>query len=98
MTTTYLINLLPMSVLNNKSQFEVLYGHSPSIKHLKVFECICFAKDLTNVDKMAAKGIACILIGYAANQKGYKLYNLQTGVILVSMLFFTKTSSHIRIT
>lgn len=62
----------------------MLYGHPPSITHLRVFGCLSFAKDLANNDKIAPKGIVRIFLGYEAKQKGYNLYNLKNKSFLLS--------------
>lgn len=62
----------------------MLYGHSPSISHLRVFGCLCFANDLVNNDKMAPKGKACMFVGYVVNQKRYKVYDLKIKFVFVS--------------
>lgn len=85
LATTYIINRLPSSVLKWKSPFEILYGSKPDMSHLKTIGCLCYALNLKpRHDKFAAKGRRCILLGYSAGQKAYKLYDLDNHTIFVS--------------
>lgn len=54
-TTCYLINCLPIVVLENKSPFEKLNGDMPYILHLRTFGRLCYATSLGSKDKFAAK-------------------------------------------
>lgn len=77
-TTVYLINMLPSRVLHNKSPFEMLQLHPPSLIHLRVFECLCYASNPKKNDKFAPIALPVILLGYSSTQKGYKIYSLHT--------------------
>lgn len=85
MTATYLINKMPMKVLGWKSPFEILYGNAPSYDHLRVMGCLCFASiQGKGRDKFDSRGRKCIMLGYALNQKGYRLLDLETDEIFTS--------------
>ncbi|GJR99898.1 ribonuclease H-like domain-containing protein [Tanacetum coccineum] len=47
-------SLTPSSVLTGKSPFYLVYGHDPSLSHLRVFGCLCYATILNNQDKFLA--------------------------------------------
>ncbi|GKA24642.1 retrovirus-related pol polyprotein from transposon TNT 1-94 [Tanacetum coccineum] len=85
LTATYLINKMPMKILDWKTPFEMLHGMPPSYDHLRVIGCLCFATvTKPHKDKFAPRSIKSVLIGYPPGQKGYKLYDLQTHEVFCS--------------
>ena len=46
LTAAYLLNKLPGDALNGKTPHEMLFGIAPDLSRLKVFGCLCFAKNL----------------------------------------------------
>lgn len=61
----YLINRTPSKVINGLSPYEKLYGKIPSIIHLRVLGCLCFAKVLQESDKLAPRSKASVHMGYS---------------------------------
>ena len=47
LTAAYLINKILFHVLNDKTPHEMVLGNHPSYSHLKVFECLYFAHNLS---------------------------------------------------
>ncbi|GJV31700.1 putative RNA-directed DNA polymerase [Tanacetum coccineum] len=84
LTATYLINRTPSSVLAGKLPFYYVYGHEPSLSHIRVFGCLCFATILNNFDKFSSRSEKCVLIGYSNSKKCYKLLSLENKTILFS--------------
>ncbi|KAH0738218.1 hypothetical protein KY290_036923 [Solanum tuberosum] len=80
----YVINRLPLSVLNGKSAFELLYRRPPSLQHMRIIGCLCFATVVPGGDKFGPKAIGEVLMGYSATHKGYRLYSLLTNHFFVS--------------
>ncbi|GJW82025.1 putative RNA-directed DNA polymerase [Tanacetum coccineum] len=78
LTFAYLINRLPSSVLNGKSPFELVYGFKPKLSHLRSFGYLCFSSILNSFDKFSPKSEKCVLIGYSATKKAYKVYGLES--------------------
>lgn len=73
LTTSFLINRMPTTVLNNLSPFEKLYHLVPDYSFLKVFGCACYhllrpySKHKSNFHTDQ-----CLFIGYSPIHKGYK--------------------------
>ncbi|GKB87809.1 ribonuclease H-like domain-containing protein, partial [Tanacetum coccineum] len=84
LTATYLINRLPSSVLNGKSPYEMIYKKSPTLSHLRVFGCLCFATIVNNNDKLGSRSEKCVMMGYSNFKKGYRLYSLDMHQIIFS--------------
>jgi len=84
-TMAYLRNRSPATFLGKKTPFEALYGNKPSIKHLRIFGCVCYShipKDERK--KLDDKSKKAILLGYGENIKGYRLFNIETKKIFYS--------------
>ncbi|XP_074303587.1 uncharacterized protein LOC141638036 [Silene latifolia] len=76
---------MPTSVLNWKSPFEILFQEKPSYDELRVFGSLCYASmPNTYKDKFGQRARKCVFIGYPYDEKGYKLYDLDTHKIFVN--------------
>ncbi|XP_019242160.1 PREDICTED: uncharacterized protein LOC109222244, partial [Nicotiana attenuata] len=82
-TTVYVINRLPTDLLNGKAPYELLHNRTPSLTHLRVFGCLCYATNLVKEDKFSPRAIAVVFLGYAETQKGNKLMDLNTNKFFV---------------
>ncbi|GJX61115.1 retrovirus-related pol polyprotein from transposon TNT 1-94 [Tanacetum coccineum] len=71
---------------HEKTPYHIINGRKPSLKHLHIFGCTCYiTRDGENLDKMKEKGDPCILVGYSAQSKGYRVYNKRTRLIVESI-------------
>ena len=84
-TAVYLRNRSPTKAVEDKTPYEAWSGDRPNVKHLRVFGCIAYAhvpKDERR--KLDSKSRKCILLGYGAEIKGYRLYDVERGKVLHS--------------
>ncbi|KAL4019983.1 hypothetical protein IC575_018747 [Cucumis melo] len=83
--TVFLQNRLPTKALKEKTPFEAWYGYKPSLKFLKVFGCLCFTHvPQSKRDKLDRRASPGVFIGYSSISKAYKIFQPQTGKIVVS--------------
>ena len=85
-TATYLINRMPLRVLDNKSPAELLLKTNDFVVSSKVFGCVCFVHDYrSNVGKLDPHAIKCVFVGYPPNKKGYRCWCPSERRFFVSM-------------
>ena len=86
MTAVFLINRMPSPLLDNKSPFEKLLKKVPDYSLLRNFGCLCFAsthaKDRT---KFSPRAVPCVFLGYPSGYKGYKVLDLESHVVQISL-------------
>ncbi|XP_075088137.1 uncharacterized protein LOC142170191 [Nicotiana tabacum] len=80
----YLLSRLPSKVVGYKSPFEMLYLQSPSLSHLRVFRCLCYATTSKVLDKFSPKSVPVVLMGYSSTQKSYLQHELPSKTFLVT--------------
>ncbi|RVW51219.1 Retrovirus-related Pol polyprotein from transposon TNT 1-94 [Vitis vinifera] len=80
LTTCYLINRMPSSVLHDQIPHSLLFlDQTLYFLPPRVFCCTCFVHILTlGQDKLSAKATKCIFLGYSKLQKGYCCYSSET--------------------
>jgi len=90
---TYLLNLLPHKNLKYQSPLTILYHKDPSYSHLRVFGCLCFPLfPSTTIHKLQPRSTPCVFLGYPANHRGYKCYDISSCKIIISRhLIFDET-------
>ncbi|KAG6737098.1 hypothetical protein POTOM_059909 [Populus tomentosa] len=83
-TLVYLLNRLPSKFVQSKPPLEAWSGVRPTAKHLKVFGSLCYflvpSAKRGKLDERVEKGI---LVGYATESKGYRIFNLNAAKIQV---------------
>lgn len=84
-TAVFLQNRLPTRAVKDQTPFEVWYGHKPSLNFVKIFGCLCFTRvPQINQDKLDKRAMPGIFIGYSTVTKAYKVFQPQTGKIVIS--------------
>ena len=81
----FLQNRLPTKALKDQTPYEAWYGHKPSLSFLKVFICLCFTHvPQIKRDKLDKRALPGIFISYSTVAKAYKIFQPQTGKIVIS--------------
>ncbi|KAM6582397.1 hypothetical protein CsatB_009399 [Cannabis sativa] len=84
-TVVYFLNRCPTKAVQNKTPIKAWSRRKPSLKHLKVFDCICYShipkEKRDKLDEKTAKGI---FLGYNTQSKGYRVYSLETNNLIIS--------------
>ncbi|CAL9012563.1 unnamed protein product [Prunus brigantina] len=89
-STAYLINRIPSSILNFQTPLQILHHHiqTPPTPNLepRIFGCVVFVHlhdhQRSKLDPRAEK---CVFIGYAPHQKGYRCYHPPSQKIFTSL-------------
>ncbi|KAJ9709547.1 hypothetical protein PVL29_001161 [Vitis rotundifolia] len=86
LTACYLINRMPSSILHDQILHSLLFPDQPLyFLPPRVFGCTCFVHILTpGQDKLSAKAMKCLFVGYSRLQKGYRCYSLETHRYFIS--------------
>ena len=97
MSTVFLINRLPNSILANyKSPFEKLFHKTPDYKFLKPFGCSyypCLMPDHSH--KLSFRTSKCIFIGYSPLHKGYRYLHPSSKVHIAKSVLFDEHPFHL---
>ena len=83
-TTIYTLHQVQIKKGTNATPFELWYGHSPNVKHFKVFSRKCYILKDTRNGKFDAKSDEDIFLGYSTRSKEYKCLNTNTNKIVES--------------
>ncbi|KAF3628674.1 putative aspartic proteinase nepenthesin-2-like [Capsicum annuum] len=67
--TVYLMNRLPSPFIDGKSPYEVLFSKAPSLAHLRVLGCSCYASTLPKADKFSERSRPAVLMGEVTFQE-----------------------------
>ena len=91
-TACFLINWMPLSVLNWNTPYHILFPNKPLLPiEPQIFECTCFIRDVRpQVSKLDHNSLKCIFLSYSRVQKGYRCYcpSLRRYLVFADVKFF----------
>lgn len=82
---TFLMNKLPLSILNWKTPYLLLFNKEVNYNDLTCFGSLCYSTNVKQKgDKFTLRASKCIFLGFSPRQKGYKLYDLDKREVIVT--------------
>jgi hypothetical protein len=76
---TYVRNRCPTAAVQHMTPHQAWYGHRPELHSLRVFGCVAHlhipAQSDDRINKLSARSVPCINVGYSLRSKAYLLYN-----------------------
>jgi len=84
-TAAYIKNRVCHSTISDQIPFTVWTDKIPSVRHLKVYGCLAYARlPDQRRKKLDDKAAECIFVGYATQTRGYRLWCPQKGDVIVT--------------
>ncbi|GJX76288.1 reverse transcriptase domain-containing protein [Tanacetum coccineum] len=85
-TACYIFNRVRVTKPQNKTPYELLFGHKPIISYIRPFGChVTILDTLSMLGKFDGKSDEGFLVGYSLNSKAYRVYTLVTKRVEVNM-------------
>ncbi|GJU12841.1 putative ribonuclease H-like domain-containing protein, partial [Tanacetum coccineum] len=76
-TACYIFNRVRVTKPQNKTPYELLFGHKPIISYIRPFGChVTILDTLSVLGKFDGKCDEGFLVGYSLNSKAFRVYNL----------------------
>ncbi|CAL2228235.1 unnamed protein product [Prunus armeniaca] len=83
-TANFLINRMCTKVLNWDSPYSKLFGVSPQLQALKVFDCACYPYLRPyQPHKLHFISSQCVFVGYTLDYKGYLCFHISTSRLYI---------------
>jgi hypothetical protein len=80
------LNRVSIRKILNKTPYELWKNRKPNISYFHIFGCFCYILNTKeNLGKFDSKSDKAIFLGYSTNSKGYRIYNLRTQTMEISM-------------
>ena len=83
-TAAFLGNRTPNSKTGHLTPHELITGYRPNVANFKVFGCLCYCKNDAK-SKLSSKANKCMFLGYSEQHRAYKVYDLVTKTVRVSV-------------
>jgi len=75
-TAVYLINRMPLRLVEFHTPLEILIGKNVFKVSPKTFGCVCFVHNTTpGISKLDYRAHKCVFVGYSREKKGYRCYD-----------------------
>ncbi|GJU87040.1 putative ribonuclease H-like domain-containing protein [Tanacetum coccineum] len=85
-TACYTFNRVRVTKPQNKTPYELLFGHKPIISYIRPFGChVTILNTLSPLGKFDGKSDEGFLVGYSVNSKAFRVYNLATKRVEVNL-------------
>lgn len=100
LTITYMINRLPLRVLDSKTPIKLLTQFYPHVRTsnglpLKIYGVYFIHEHSQNGGKLDPRAIKCVFIGYSSTQNGYRCYNpLSKKLYIATNVTFAETKQY----
>lgn len=83
--STYVINHVAIRTLKDVTPYESYKGNKPNVQHLRVFGCVCYARnEAPYLKKLDDRSRALVHLGTEPGSKAYRLYDPATRKTIVS--------------
>jgi hypothetical protein len=81
----HILNRSPTKSLNQKTPFEAWFGRKPSVKHLRTFGCLAYAKRVgPGLSKLTDRSVSSVFLGYEPGSKAWRVYDPMHDKLIVS--------------
>ncbi|GKA30481.1 putative ribonuclease H-like domain-containing protein [Tanacetum coccineum] len=85
-TACYTFNRVRVTKPQNKTPYELLFGHKPILSYIRPFGChVTILNTLSQLGKFDEKSDEGFLVGYSVNSKAFRVYNLVTKRVEVNL-------------
>ena len=83
---TFIVNRLPSTAVKNEYPYKHWYKKFPVLDGLRPFGCLAYAyiPESVRSSKLSPRSIRGVMVGYAPTQHAYRVFDLDSGTVVVS--------------